>query len=128
VRLADMSEADIRAYVIADNKLAENASWNRELLGLELQYLFELDVHANHPPTPFPIKGREADTQPCKGSLLDAKRPHQGVTIARDFTPDIIEKILIGTQPVDLTVEKLRRLGALPHAWDQQRAILGFTD
>src|SRR5438045_9045617 len=44
VRLADMSEAEIRAYVIADNRLAENAGWDRELLGLELQYLTELDI------------------------------------------------------------------------------------
>jgi DNA modification methylase len=44
VRLADLSEADIRAYVIADNKLAENAGWDRNLLGLELQYLTELDI------------------------------------------------------------------------------------
>src|SRR5688572_29040288 len=39
VRLSAMSEAEIRAYVIADNRLAENAGWDRELLGLELQYL-----------------------------------------------------------------------------------------
>jgi DNA modification methylase len=44
VRLSDLSEADIRAYVIADNKLAENAGWDRNLLGLELQYLSELDI------------------------------------------------------------------------------------
>jgi DNA modification methylase len=44
VRLSDLSEADIRAYVIADNKLAENAGWDRNLLGLELQYLTELDI------------------------------------------------------------------------------------
>lgn len=44
VRLAAMSEADIRAYVIADNRLAENAGWDRKLLGLELQYLADLDI------------------------------------------------------------------------------------
>lgn len=44
VRLANMSEADIRAYVIADNRLAENAGWDRELLGLEFKYLSELDL------------------------------------------------------------------------------------
>ncbi|HEV7265501.1 MAG TPA: ParB/Srx family N-terminal domain-containing protein [Falsiroseomonas sp.] len=44
LRLAEMSEADIRAYVIADNRLAENAGWDRQLLGLELQYLSELDI------------------------------------------------------------------------------------
>jgi hypothetical protein len=44
VRLAAMSEADIRAYVIADNRLAENAGWDRNLLGLELQYLNDLKI------------------------------------------------------------------------------------
>ena len=33
IRLSDMSEADIRAYVIADNRLAEIAGWDTELLG-----------------------------------------------------------------------------------------------
>lgn len=44
VRLAHMSEAEVRAYVIADNKLAENAGWDRELLAVEFQYLSSLDL------------------------------------------------------------------------------------
>ena len=44
IRLEDLTEADIRAYVIADNKLAENAGWDRELLAIELQGLIELDI------------------------------------------------------------------------------------
>src|SRR3984893_10296230 len=44
VRLSAMSETEIRAYVIADNRLAENAGWERALLGLELQYLTELEI------------------------------------------------------------------------------------
>jgi len=44
IRLDHMSEAQKRAYVLADNKLAENAGWDRELLALELQYLSELDL------------------------------------------------------------------------------------
>jgi hypothetical protein len=44
VRLSAMSEAEVRAYVIADNRLAENAGWDRTLLGLELQYLTELEI------------------------------------------------------------------------------------
>jgi ParB-like chromosome segregation protein Spo0J len=32
VQLSAMSETEIRAYVIADNKLAENAGWDRNLL------------------------------------------------------------------------------------------------
>jgi len=44
IRLDQMSEAQKRAYVLADNKLAENAGWDRELLALELQYLTELEL------------------------------------------------------------------------------------
>ncbi len=44
VRLDEMTEAQKRAYVIADNKLAENAGWDTDLLAIELQYLVELDT------------------------------------------------------------------------------------
>jgi DNA modification methylase len=44
IRLDEMSEAQKRAYVLADNKLAENAGWDRQLLALELQYLSKLDL------------------------------------------------------------------------------------
>jgi DNA modification methylase len=43
IRLEDLSEAQIRAYVIADNRLAENAGWDRELLAIEHQGLIDLD-------------------------------------------------------------------------------------
>ena len=39
VVLADMTEADRRAYVIADNKLAELTGWDRDTLAIELQFL-----------------------------------------------------------------------------------------
>ncbi|GHC60588.1 site-specific DNA-methyltransferase [Neogemmobacter tilapiae] len=39
VRIEHMSEAEKRAYVIADNKLALNAGWDEELLAQELQGL-----------------------------------------------------------------------------------------
>ncbi|WP_165351862.1 site-specific DNA-methyltransferase [Salipiger sp. IMCC34102] len=42
LRLAHLSEEQRRAYVIADNKLAENAGWDRELLALELGELRDL--------------------------------------------------------------------------------------
>lgn len=41
---------------------------------------------------------------------------------------DINESILAGTQPVDLTIEKLRRLSNIPIAWAKQRAVLGITN
>jgi ParB-like chromosome segregation protein Spo0J len=35
IRIEDMTEAQKRAYVLADNKLAENAGWDRELLAVK---------------------------------------------------------------------------------------------
>lgn len=42
-RTADLSEADRRAYIIADNRLAELAGWDNELLGLEIGGILELE-------------------------------------------------------------------------------------
>ncbi len=43
VALSHLSEAERRAYVLADNKLALNAGWDQEVLALELQGLIDLD-------------------------------------------------------------------------------------
>ena len=43
VSIEGMSEADRRAYVIADNRLAELAGWDNELLRLELGGILELE-------------------------------------------------------------------------------------
>jgi hypothetical protein len=42
------------------------------------------------------------------------------------LAPDIIEKILAGQQPDDLTATKLKKLRNLPLCWQEQRKILGF--
>ena len=44
IRLEHLSEVQLHAYVIADNKLAENAGWDTEILAVELQFLSELDL------------------------------------------------------------------------------------
>ena len=43
VRLSHLSDVDKRAYILADNKLAAKAGWDREMLATELQGLLELD-------------------------------------------------------------------------------------
>lgn len=42
LRLSHLSEAEKRAYVLADNKLAINAGWDKELLAIDLRELGEL--------------------------------------------------------------------------------------
>ena len=43
IRLDWLSREQIRAYIIADNKLAENAGWDKEILAIELEYLLMLE-------------------------------------------------------------------------------------
>jgi DNA modification methylase len=44
IELGHLSDAERRAYVIADNRLAELAGWDRDILAIELQALSELDL------------------------------------------------------------------------------------
>jgi DNA modification methylase len=43
IRLGDLTEAQKKAYVIADNKLALNAGWDMDLLAVEIEGLKDLD-------------------------------------------------------------------------------------
>jgi DNA modification methylase len=43
IALSHLSATDRRAYVLADNKLALNAGWDRDMLATELQGLVDLD-------------------------------------------------------------------------------------
>src|SRR5215204_3425700 len=45
VRLSHLNEAQRRAYVLADNKLALNAGWDRDMLAIELQALVDRRAH-----------------------------------------------------------------------------------
>jgi DNA modification methylase len=42
--LDHLSEAEKRAYIIADNRLAELAGWDQEILAIEFQHLSEIDL------------------------------------------------------------------------------------
>ena len=42
------------------------------------------------------------------------------------LAPDIVEAILAGRQPPELTAFRLKRLRDLPISWDEQRRLLGF--
>ena len=41
--LQGLTEDQIRAYVIADNRLAENSGWDKSILAIELQHLLTVD-------------------------------------------------------------------------------------
>ena len=90
VRVDHLSPTQIRAYVIADNKLAENAGWDRTLLALELQ---ELSIELNFDIT---ITGFEiGDADILIGELTAASDEE-------DVVPEIDRSIPAVSQPGDL--------------------------
>lgn len=44
IQLAHLSQRDMRAYIIADNRLAENSGWDDAVLKAELEQLMDLGV------------------------------------------------------------------------------------
>ncbi|MGB0125750.1 MAG: DNA methyltransferase [Silvibacterium sp.] len=55
IRLGDLSPDQIRAYVIADNRLAEKAGWDKSILAIELQHLLSIETEFNITVTGFEI-------------------------------------------------------------------------
>ena len=43
LKIEHLNDEEVRAYVIADNRLAEKAGWNKEILAIELQGLLDLN-------------------------------------------------------------------------------------
>ncbi len=128
VKLSNMTEAEIRAYVIADNKLAENAGWDDTLLGLELQYLTELDIDFDVTLTGFELP--EIDVLIEGLSFDDQKRDDPA-----DQVPEILPNDAV-TQQRDIWLIGAHRLicgDATRHETYQQlmgeeRAQMVFTD
>ena len=92
IRIEDMTEAQKRAYILADNKLAENAGWDRELLGLELQGLLEMDLDFEVTMTGFEM----GEIDVLIGGLND------GADDDADRLPDVDLAVPPVTQPGDL--------------------------
>jgi DNA modification methylase len=44
IRLENLSEDQIRTYILADNRLAEKAGWDNSILAIELQHLISIDL------------------------------------------------------------------------------------
>jgi len=84
---SDMSEAQWKAYVLADNQLAQNATWNEGLLTLELDALAELDFDLD-------LLGF-----PDLDELMGNDEPEEGLTDPDDVPEPPADPI---TQPGDL--------------------------
>jgi len=91
VRVDHLTTAQVRAYVIADNKLAENAGWDRALLALELQ---ELSVELNFDVTITGFETAEVD--------LLVRDLDEGASDQADEVPEVDRSIPAVSRPGDL--------------------------
>ena len=44
IRSTHLTEDQMRAYILADNKIAQNAGWDRDILAIELQHLSSIEL------------------------------------------------------------------------------------
>src|SRR5712691_6380702 len=91
-RLSHLSEADKRAYILADNRLAEKAGWDRELLAIELQGLIDLD---------FDIDLTGFEMPEIDVILEDAREANGASSGPEDNVPQYLSGPVV-TQPGDL--------------------------
>ena len=109
VRIEGLTDTQIRAYILADNKLAEDAGWDTELLNLELKELADMDFDISL--TGFEFTEPEVDIKAEKTEEEDEfddvekMEKHYGVPYQgnKSRIADIIIKILpAGKRLVDL--------------------------
>jgi ParB-like chromosome segregation protein Spo0J len=98
LKLSHLNEAERKAYILADNKLALNAGWDDEILAIELQGLIDLDFDLS-------ITGFELAEIDLALSLVgdDTQNDHA------DILPDAIDQVPI-TRMGDLWVLGSHRL------------------
>jgi DNA modification methylase len=90
LRISHLSDAEKRAYIVADNRLAELAGWDREILAIELQALVdigEVDVEITGFATPeidvVLSDAAEAQREPCGPADEVPDAPAEGAPVSR---------------------------------------------
>jgi DNA modification methylase len=128
IRFEDMTDAEIRAYVIADNRLAELAGWDRDLLALELQDLIKMEVETDLDVTVTGFEMGEIDLMIGEIDVAEGDDPDDDIPAVSD-TPPV-------TRPGDLWRIGPHRLfcgdamdpEAFTRLLDGEKAQLVFTD
>ena len=86
LRVEHLNPVEIRAYIIADNRLAEKSGWDRALLAIELQGLseigFEIDA-IGFEPAELDIVLEEADEVSGKSELYDVIPATEKVLVSK---------------------------------------------
>lgn len=126
IRLDRLTRDQIRAYAIADNKLALNAGWDTEILAIELENLLKLDcADFDVRITGFEIPEIDLILQEAKAAPPAEEAPpepdfnHEPVTKPGDLWLLGKHRVICGNSLHDATYQEL--LGS-------RRAAMVFTD
>lgn len=115
IRLCDLTEPQKRALALADNKLAENAGWNVQLLAEELEYLTNVEIDFDVSITGF----ENAETD----GLIDGARKADALSEAP--IPDLPETSVVDRGDVWLLGHNRLLCGDATDAADIERLMDG---
>jgi ParB-like nuclease domain len=90
IALNHLSPDELRAYVIADNRLAERAGWDNDILAIELQGLSDLsfDLEATGfeiPEIELILDAKDPPTESSDDNTIPDLTPHRSITRSGDL-------------------------------------------
>jgi DNA modification methylase len=90
IRLDGLTEDQVRAYVIADNRLAEKAGWDKAILAIELQHLLIVESDLDVTVTGFEVPEidlilSQTAIKPDPDDVFDTDQTDQTVTQSGDL-------------------------------------------
>ncbi len=124
IRLESLTEDQIRAYVIADNRLAEKAGWEKSILAIELQHLITVENNLDVTVTGFEIPEidlilSETAVEPDRDDVFDVDQTNQRVSRCSDLWLLGKHRVLCGNSLEDNSYKSLMA---------SRRANLVFVD
>jgi len=112
IAVEELTEDQFRAYALADNRLAEKAGWDKEILAIELQRLIALDNNLDITITGFEIPEidlivQEAGAQQDKDDVVEIDPATPAVTQTGDLWQMNKHRVLCGNSLHDSSYQAL---------------------
>ena len=123
--LEGFSEDEIRAYVIADNKIAEKAGWDPKILAIELQHLVSIESTFDVTLTGFEMP--EIEILFADGKKKPKDDPDDAFA-AQDAVAPVTQPLTFGACKHAVHPAKCARRLSYATVLGPKRAKVGFTD
>ena len=121
IKADDLTEAQVKAFRITDNKTSEYAEWNEELLKLELEQLEDMNFDLNELNIDYSdFDGMDIDLNDIElPSELELERTEQGNVI--------LKSLKFGSYNITLSDEEFKMLTILVENYIEKTGVLqGF--